>query len=195
MDANVGINELEEMRQQVSLLKGKLEKEQIINEKLIRRSMYGKVSKVKQKSMLLCTVGLLNIPCSFYVFSKFGLSFAFSAVTALFLLVAVIYTMWSGNSVRADYLLDKDLLEQSRGIALLKRRNFLWLRFGIPFICIWAGWLATELAMKEWNEVTMGFVSGSFVGLVAGLILGIQNYRKTQRRLDEVLQQIEELTR
>lgn len=156
-----------------------------------RRSMYDKMSRIRKNSIILCIVGLLNIPCSFHAFNKLGFSFAFSVVTALFLLIAVMYTVWSWNGVKADYLFDRDLLEQSREIALLKRRNFLWLRLGIPFLCYWVGWFAVELTKAGWNDFMMGFIPGAAVGL----ILGIRNYRKTQRQLDEVLRQIEELTR
>lgn len=195
MNANIGINEWEEMRQQVSLLKGKLEKEQIVNEKLIHRSMYSKMTKVKKNSIILCSIGLLNIPCSFHIFYRLGFSLSFLVVTALFSLIAVIYTVWAWYGLKADSLFDEDLLEQSRKIVLLKRRYFWWLWFGIPFLCVWLGWFAVELVQAGWSDFTLGFVPGAAVGIVFGLILGIRNYRKTQGQLDEVLKQIDELTR
>ena len=62
--------ELEQMRAQLNLLKGKLEKETIINEQLIRKAMKEKVSSLNRQTLVLAFIILLAIPYCTWVFTK-----------------------------------------------------------------------------------------------------------------------------
>lgn len=48
--------ELNEMKDQIALLRKKLEKETVVNEKLIRTSMRDKLKAVKRRSYILCAI-------------------------------------------------------------------------------------------------------------------------------------------
>ena len=58
MEENLNTIELNEMKEQISLLRRKLEKETIVNEKLIRASMRDKLKAVKRRSYIECIVGI-----------------------------------------------------------------------------------------------------------------------------------------
>ena len=87
MEENLDTIELNEMKEQISLLRRKLEKETIVNEKLIRASMRDKLKALKRRSYIECVVGIAAA-----VLWKFGISSDFNPLfidfTAFFLFFA-----------------------------------------------------------------------------------------------------------
>ena len=80
--------ELEDMRQQIQLLKAKLEKETIVSEKLIRQSTQDKVSYIdRKKKTVYVLIGFALVYCNVY-FILMGYSWIFCVFTSCFLLVA-----------------------------------------------------------------------------------------------------------
>lgn len=69
--------ELEDMRQQIQLLKAKLEKETIVSEKLIRQSTQDKVSYIdRKKKTVYVLIGFALVYCNVY-FILMGYSWIF----------------------------------------------------------------------------------------------------------------------
>ena len=54
--------ELEEMKQQICLLKEKLEKQTIINDNMIRQAMQQKVSRMHKDAIIMIIVATIGIP-------------------------------------------------------------------------------------------------------------------------------------
>lgn len=49
-------------------------------------------------------------------------------------------------------------------------------------------------AMGDMNtEASIGFVCGAAIGVVIGLVVGLMHLRKSRRRMDGILRQIDEL--
>lgn len=90
MEKYITSPELEEMKQQICLLKGKLEKQTIINDHIIRQAMQQKVSRMHKDAIIMIVVAIIGIPYCFFFFTLAGFSYWLAAATALFLLACMI---------------------------------------------------------------------------------------------------------
>jgi Ca2+/Na+ antiporter len=191
MENNIDIAEIEQMKAQLSELKSKLDKETIVNERLMRQAMKTKVSKLNRDAWMICIICVIGIPyCGGVCRYMLGMSWAFVIVTAIFFLAAIVYTYYSHKDVRANDLMEGNLIEVSNKIMRMKHLYAVWLRFSIPFLIIWLSWFYMEVAQDSNNVPVM---IGMAVGAIAGGIGGAIMYRGTQRRANEIIEQIKEL--
>lgn len=189
-------NELEQMRDQIAILRRKLDKETIINERLLRRAMHDKVRGITRDNTAMIIVGTIAIPYTYIAFQHLGLSMAFCIATVLLLAICVVATWWGQRGLHADELLDGDVVSVGKKVLRLKQMNDRWLWYAIPMLLVWLGWLIWEAYQQVGGTPLFnGFVTGSIVGLIAGGVIGGKVRRRTQRRAREVLAHIEELTR
>lgn len=87
------------MKQQIRLLKEKLAKETIVNEKMIMQSIREKLGYIKRKiRSMYILVPFALIYCNLFFIST-GYSWLFCVVTSLFLIVACIYQVYSHLSL------------------------------------------------------------------------------------------------
>ena len=189
-------NELEQMRDQIAILRRKLDKETIINERLLRRAMHDKVRGITRDNTAMIIVGTLAIPYTFIAFGYLGISLWFRIATVLLLAICVVATWWWQRDLHADELLDGDVVSVGKKVLRLKQMNDRWLWFAIPMLVVWLAWLFWEAYQQiGGTPLFYGFVTGGTVGIVVGGIIGGMVRRRTQRRAREVLAHIEELTR
>lgn len=113
---------LEQMKEQLNLLKSKLDKETMINERLLRKAMKDKVSSLNHDAIVIAIVAILGIPYCTWVFaSMVNVSWWFTIVTDLFMLTAVIYTYYCHKDLNAKDLLNGNLIEVSRKVARMRQ--------------------------------------------------------------------------
>lgn len=196
MERDIMTTELEQMREQITLLRSKLDKEAIINERLLRRAMHDKVRGITRDNRAVIIIGTLAIPYNLLVFDYLGISLWFSIATALLLIVCVVAMWWSQRGLHADELLDGDVVSVGKKVLRLKQMNDRWLWFAIPMLILWLAWLFWEAYQQVGGTpLFRGFVTGGVIGLILGLIVGGKVRYRTQRRVREILAHIEELTR
>lgn len=191
MDMNVSI---EEMRGQIRLLKEKADREQLVNERLMRKIMSDKMRAVCKDKLVVMLMAVVGIPYCYWAFTYLvSTSPAFVCVTEFFLVIAVIYAFYSQKGVKAKDMLDGNLIDVNRRIVRMKILNARWMWFAIPFVIFWFVWFMAE----TWgNEARVGvFFVGGICGFVAGTLIGIRFYMKRRRMLNDVLKQIDELTK
>jgi len=193
MEKDINIEDFQTMKKQLEVLKDKLDKETIINEQLMRKAMKEKVSKLHKDAIIICCVALFGIPYCTWVFSFMHLSALFMVVTDVFLAVAIIYSYITHKGLKANDLLDGNLIEVSHKIIKMRHLESLWLRFSIPFITIWFAWFMYEV-MKQSGDEAKGMAIGGVVGGIIGGAIGFSKYRKSRKKTNEILLQIEELT-
>ncbi|MBR3633792.1 MAG: hypothetical protein IKN51_04580 [Bacteroidaceae bacterium] len=63
---------MEEMRQQMTILKDKLNKQEIINERMMRKAMKKNVVDINRRYLIIASVGLLMIPYGYWAFVMMG---------------------------------------------------------------------------------------------------------------------------
>ena len=193
MEKDINIEEFEMMKKQLEVLKDKLDKETIINEQLMRKTMKDNVSKLHKDAIIIAFVALFGIPYCTWVFSFMHMSTLFIGVTDVFFVIAIIYTYITHKGLKSNDLLNGNLVDVSYKITKMRHLGSLWLRFSIPFMVIWFAWFIFE-ALKQNVEEARGMVYGGVIGGVIGAIIGTIKYRKSRKKTQEILFQIKELT-
>ena len=187
--------EFEEMKAQLALLNKKLEKEAIINERLIRRAMKNKAWGIRRKIMVESIACLIMIPYFIWVMPTTGLSMVFCCTVAFFMLLALVYNVYIYKDFSPQEFLLGSLVEARRKTLKLKRLYSSWLKFvGIPFIVLFFSWFVYDRSQVYQGEDLGGHITAGVVGGVIGGIVGTFQYRKIQRTADEILQQIEDIS-
>ena len=184
--------ELNEMKEQISLLRRKLEKETIVNEKLIRSSMRDKLKAVKRRSYILCAVVIGACPLWASPIFDFH-SIWFMGVTIAFLFIAVAYEIYCNQLLSTQNYVNGNLIDEARKLNRYKQLSRQWHWFSIPFLFIWLSWFvyeATSVGGFHANNILIGGLIGGTIGGV----IGWRIYRKGQNAVSEVIEQIEELT-
>ena len=186
---------LEEMRQQMTILKNKLEKQEIISDRMLRKAMKKNVVDINRRYLIIATVGLLMIPYGYWAFVMMGgMSIDFWLVCSFGMVVSFCYTLWNGKDLRDKHLLETDILTARKKVARAKKRDHEWLKFGIPFGILFIIYFAYEAyrlygAEGEWHMLIVGVICG-----LIGCAVGVKLHFSTQRKYQDIIDQIDDLT-
>ena len=185
-------NELEEMRQQMAILKDKLENQTIVNDRFIRRSIKRSVGTINKRYLVMSIIALAMIPYGYWAFVMLnGLSVGLWLTMCVLMVTVVGFMYYNSRDLRDNDLMGGNLLDVKRKVTLAKKRDANWLWFGIPAGMLWFGWFMYEESQK------MGFSQGILIFflfcMIAGLLVGLMVHFKTQRHYRNTIEQIEEL--
>ena len=193
--------QLEDLRQQMNELRQQLDRQEIVNERLIRQSMTGKLSWIKKYLWLEVAMIPLCLLILAPVHAMMGLSWWLFAFLAVMLTVDVAADFYI-NRVDKNQLLTGNLVEASRKLVVMKKQRAWAFAFGLLGVIIWIIWFLFELrrvagsfAEDFWNGFAQGGFIGGIIGGVIGLTIAIVIFRKMQRTNDEVLASIDQLTK
>lgn len=193
--------EFEEMRQQLDILKNKLDNQTLVNDKLIRQSMLNKMSFMKKYTW----VSFLMLPYTYYFYYKvrdmFYISWWFYGFTLIFLTLSVCFDAYINHVNKKDFL-NGDLIAASLQMQRMKKLRKKSLLYGLPLMPIWVSWLFIELyngssAANGGANTSLfyGAMVGSGVGVIVGVAIGIWLYLRMQRINSDIISQIDELTK
>ena len=186
---------LEEMRQQMTTLKNKLNQQEIVNDRLIRRSMRNEVNSINRRYNIIMAIGILMVPYGYWCFVKLvGLSIFFWIATSIFMLICAGATFYNSRKISDPGLMSHSLVEARKKVASAKKFESNWLLFGIPAVILWMGWFFYETYQIQGGDFYNGFFLGGCIGGIIGAIIGIKIHLKTQRQYQDVIDQIEDLT-
>lgn len=190
-------HELEEMRSQIGILKEKLEKQNIVNEKHIRKSMKSNMSSINKTVTATIFLGVFALLyCTWFFWSQ-GCSLAFVISTAVMLAVCLGLTIIQRVNLGRMDLSKGNLIETAQNLSKIKAHYQDWHKIAIPMIVIWFGWMIYEMIgiLGLESPMAIGFCCGAAAGGIIGGVLGFRINRKIVRRTSEILEQIEELQR
>ena len=190
-------HELEEMRSQIGILKEKLEKQNIVNEKHIRKSMKTKMSSINKTVTVTIFLGIFALVYCTWFFWAQGCSLAFEISTCIMLAVCLGLTIVQRiNLGRMDFS-KGNLVETAQTLNKIKMHYQDWHKIAIPLLVVWFGWMIYEMTgiLGIEGPMAIGFFCGAAVGGIIGGILGFRINRKIVRKTGEILEQIEELQR
>ncbi len=187
--------EFEEMKAQLALLNKKLEKEVIVNERLIRRAMKEKATGIRRKIIVWGIATILMVPYFIWVMpAVVGLSMEFCCFVAFFLLLASGYSGYIYMNFRPQEFVQGDLISARKDTLKLKKLYAFWLKFiGIPFIIVFLSWFFYEVTRLYQGEYLEGILTGMVVGALIGGVIGSFQYRKIQRAANDIIEQINEV--
>ena len=189
--------ELQELKEQLSALNAKLDKQAEINDKMIGKALDSSVNRMKNlvsKQMWFCFFALILVSA---IVILQGVSTPLIIATIVFLAVnayiAVIMNMKeksiSGTGDMVNTM--KSVLEYKK----LNRNSTLVL---LPIAILWAVWYVYEigeiLGFKGGREYIFLIVACALGGILGGLCGYFSFYRPSMRQADEIIAQIDELT-
>ena len=179
------------MQQQMQQLREKLNKEQIINERLLQKSCRQTVDRLKFKSNLPIVFAIIAILCS-PAYLSFGLSPWFLIFTCVLMLVSIVATILTNRHIPQ---MDKDLVTATNELTRYKKIHAEWLKFSIPALIVWLGCLIWDFLKNQTisQMELFGFIAGISTGLILGILLGLKIRRDQLNAADELISQIEEL--
>ncbi len=192
-------NEFEVMHQQLAILSKKLEGQQIINERLMREAMKNKMSWIKK----FVWTEILLVPlliCFFFIIAMTaGLSLG-PVIYITVMLIASVISDYKINMIRDKEFLDGNLTDTATKLIKMKKQRLINEMIFTPFLLIWLVWFLYDLylhipAEGIWNSALTGGLIGGCIGTVAGVVIAITLILKMQRTNDEVIRQIQELTK
>ena len=187
--------DLEDMRQQMTTLKNKLNQQEIVNDRLMRRSMRNEVNTITRRYYIIMAVALFMVPYGYWCFVKLcNLSIFFWIVTSIFMLVCAGATLFTCRKISDPNLMNRNLVEARKKVASAKKFEANWLFFGIPAVVLWLGWFLYEVYKIHGGALDNGFFWGGCIGGIIGAICGLSLNFRTQREYQDIIDQIEDLT-
>ena len=208
MEENNTMMELEQMREQMQVLRNKLDTQEIVNEKLVKNSVKSKMSWIKK----FVYFELLLVPFTalmMYVLKEiFNLSwFTYAFIVVLCAIDAVCDYRINVASLDLEKVEKHNLSDTLQKLVAMKKMRaksfFIMMLLSIPLF-IWA-------SIEMWQNISTGTITfiddvpanivcaGAYGGLVGGIIgffvgiyISFRIYRKMQATNDEIIAQLEE---
>ena len=185
------MDHMEELKQQFAILTGKLESQEINNERLLRTVMKTKMKSINKYYYWALFLGLpVIVFCfqSFYNERQVSLLFYVSTVliAALDIIVEMVINKTGNNQWQ-----EADLLTARQTLVQMKQRRKKVEIISIPLVMIWLSFLALELFRNSTSGLML-----STLAVIGGLIgwgMGLLAYRDMQRTNDELIQEIDQL--
>ena len=187
--------ELENMRQQMTTLKKKLDQQEIVNDHFLRRSMKKEVNNINRRYNIIMALSMLMVPYGYWCFVVLiHLSISFWIVTSIFMLICGAATFYNSRKISDPNLMNHNLVEARKKVASAKKFEANWLLSGIPAVILWFGWFVYEIYQIQGGDFNNGFFWGGCIGGIIGAFFGIKMHFKTQRQYQDIIDQIEDIT-
>ena len=189
MENNNTNNELELLRQQMNMLKEKLDAQEIINDKLFTKSMRKEMSWIKR--YVYIQFALIPFVALIWVGVKFTLGLSWWNYAYLMLLcvffVYIDYVINVKALSNADYH-KNNLIETARKLAKMKRQRSIQMIVEILLLIIWLIWTFFEVnaAQSTATGIRQSLLQG-------GIIVAFVIFYKMQRTNDRLIEQIDDM--
>lgn len=184
--------EMAEMKDQVALLKSKLDEELTINDKLLRKVISQKANAINRTAWTSVYASIFVIIVALLFFPFLGLSWYFIGATILMMLVCDFYT-WKYHKNVNSKTLNGDLLTVAKTMKELKMAYGCWLKYAFILVAVWMIWYALELYFisDSWKIAFVQILS-ILIGCTIGGVIGYRMHKKVVNTADEIINQIEE---
>lgn len=187
------MNELEEMQSQLALLKQKLNKEEIVNDQLLRDVTRQRVRRLNRNVWQegICVVFVMTF--GNFVFRQMGCSWWFIAGTTVMMLICFLATFIPHRRVKESEIMQGDLLTVAKQVRRLRKLYDDWMRIDIPMVSVWFIWFLVELYFQHTDSLFIFLFTavGTLIGGVVGGSIGWHQHKKYVREMDEIITQIE----
>ena len=191
-------NELQEMKEQMALLKDSLRKEQIVNDRLLREAMHGKVERIHRKAWVVGLCALYVCTFGIWSFHELGLSWYLIGATIAMMIYSVVKTIIIHRRLAANNVMTDDLRTVAHAAKRLKEDYIRSLYGGMAMVFVWFIWLAMEILFGQtvYAESSImvrgGMLGMLFFGGVIGFLLGYRMHRRVLSLCDDIIRQVDE---
>ena len=183
--------ELDELREQIALLRDKLQHQKIVSERAIGDAAQKGIGKLNTMGTISLVFGVFAVVYCTIVFHQMGFSTAFVIGTAIFLGMSAIATIYTHSSLRPIDVAHGNLVEIMQKLIRFRKIYSYWNIYSIPALLVWCFFLYYD-ALQALSDATP-FLIGGGVGGVLGVILGLKRYFKIMRETDSIIAKINEL--
>ena len=189
------MDELQEMREQMAALKEKLNKQEVVNDRLIRDVLSQKMKMINKNGWVSGLCGLFVITFGNYVFYQMGLSTWFLIGTTVMMIFCVVVIWISHSWVNSNEIANGDLLRVAKQAFRLQKVYKNWKYIALPMILSWGVWLGLEYAaIVQDTAIVFGTMSCGVIGGLIGGIIGFRQNKKVINELDGMIRYIEEIS-
>jgi uncharacterized membrane protein len=189
------MDELQEMREQLAALKEKLNKQEVVNDRLIRDVLSQKMKVINKNGWISGICGLFVITFGNYLFYQMGLSTWFLLGTTVMMIFCAAVTWISHSWVNSNEIANGDLLRVAKQAFRLQKVYKNWKYIALPMILSWGVWLGLEYAaIVQDTAIVFGTMSCGVIGGLIGGIIGFKQNKKVINELDEMIRHIEEIS-
>ena len=192
---NMNETQFDDMRQQLTTLKNKLNQQEIVNDRLIRHSMKKTAGDINRTYIWLIVLAIVMVPYGYWAFVVLShFSVPFWIATSILMLVCGGATYYNKRNVSDTNLMTNSLVDVRRRMARAKKFDADWLFFGIPAAILWVGWFFYEVYKQDHDLLCHPLFWGGCIGGILGAVSGLSIHFKTQRQYQDIIDQIEDLT-
>lgn len=189
-------HDLEEMRSQISLLRNKLEKQQIINDSIISAAIKSNVAGIERRIRIPILAGVFAlIYCPYTFFCLLDVSVPFIVFAELVIVFGLAGTLFQNHLLLTTADRGSDIAEFVSCLDRFDRLRKRQLMCGMILIAVFFVWFLKDLSdnygAEEFRIMTVSVLSG----LAFGLLIGFKNYFGISRRLADLRRDAEVLRR
>ena len=187
---------LEQLRNDYSSLKQQLEKQEIINERLMNNAFKSQVRNINSKAWAQVACGLFVIivaPMALHYNPAMNLSWAFVAATDVMMAVCIAFTLLWHSKVKTPDASGCSMKEFAANVKQLKERYQGWLKYAAGMISAWLIWMGIEIFRNADDQrLAVIALTGVLVGGLIGGLIGLRMHFKVLRECDEILSSFDE---
>ena len=208
MEENNTMMELEQMREQMQVLRNKLDTQEIVNDKLVKNSVKSQMSWIKKFVYFELLLVPFTALMAYVLKEMFNLSwFCYASILVLCVIDVVCDYRINVASLDLEKVEKHNLSDTLQKLVAMKKMRakafFIMMLLSIPLF-MWA-------SIEMWQNISTGTITfiddvpanivcaGAYAGLVGGIIgffvgiyISIRIYRKMQATNDEIIAQLEE---
>ena len=188
---NQEYKELDELREQIALLKDKLQHQQIVSERAIQQAAQAGIGKLNRQGVIMTAFALFAVVYCSWAFHRFGFSDGFVIGTTIFLGVCALVTAYAHLKLRSIDVANGNLVEIASRLVSFRKIYSHWHIFAIPALLVWCYFLYWDAQRMLDNPE--GFLLAGCVGGVIGGIIGLKKHFAIMRETDKVLANIRDL--
>jgi len=184
----------DEMRQQISILKNKLDNQEIVSDRLMRETMKVKVTDIDRTERMSYVAAIFCIVLYPLLAVTGILSWMFSIATCLMMLFCIVATIYIHRPIHKTNLMTSDLATVARVMDRFKKQYDGWLYYICPALLI--PWLAIfcydfvqSHSIEGINPIWMCLPL--IVGAAIGLIIGLRYHFRAVKAAKSIIEQIE----
>jgi len=197
-NSNIPQNEVDELREQLALFKHRLNQQEIINDRLMRRSMNARISIFTKGSVVADIFGLLMMPLIILALHMAGASWYMGIVIVIAIIAELAYNIVAHRKLNQLFTTDNDMLTVRRGLIKFKRNERLQMLIAVPFLFLWLLAFYWQVGVFDGElrggASAAGLVS-SIVGIVLGLFICFGFFVWEMRRVNRSVREIDELSK
>ena len=182
-NSNIPQNEVDELREQLALFKHRLDQQEIISDRLMRRSMNARIS-IFTKTSVIADI------------SKMGISWYLGLIVLLGVIIELAYNIICHRRIQQLFTEGNDLLTVRRGLLKFKKAERQAMLISLPLLALWALALCWQLGVFADNPTAsvaaIGIRAG--IGFFIGSLIVFCGYLWEMRRVNHSIREIDELS-